>query len=170
MGWSIGDASVSMGLQSSWPVRARTPLLPLPTDYSANAIHICAPNNMPGCQRQRLARGNSPEHRETTFVRRRIRRVADEPGVLRKPVSLQVMRRTLGTAAKINCRTRATLANWRGVLCKRDFVLEYPHSLLLPETSPLTKIRSKENSVWNHSMVYVESLNSDSLSPILTLF
>jgi hypothetical protein len=35
---------------------------------------------------------------------------------------------------------------------------------------PLTKIRSKENGVWNHSMVYVESLNSDSLSLILTLF
>jgi hypothetical protein len=34
-----------MWLQSSWPVRARTPLLPLPTDYSANAIHIFAPNN-----------------------------------------------------------------------------------------------------------------------------
>jgi len=42
-----------MWLQPSWPVRARTPLLPLPTDYSANAIHTFAPNNMPGCQRQR---------------------------------------------------------------------------------------------------------------------
>ena len=49
-------------------------------------------------------------------------------------------------------------------------MLEYPSSLLLPETSPLTKIKGKENSVWNHSMVYVESLNSDSLSSILTLF
>jgi hypothetical protein len=34
-----------MWLQSSWPVRARTPLLPLPTDCSANATHIFAPNN-----------------------------------------------------------------------------------------------------------------------------
>ena len=49
-------------------------------------------------------------------------------------------------------------------------MLEYAHSLLLPETGPLTKIQRKENSVLNHSMVYVESLNSDSLSPILTLF
>jgi hypothetical protein len=31
-----------MWLQLPWPVRARTPLLPLPTDYSANAIHIFA--------------------------------------------------------------------------------------------------------------------------------
>jgi hypothetical protein len=35
-------------LQSSWPVRTRTPLLPLPTDYSANAIHTFAPNNWAG--------------------------------------------------------------------------------------------------------------------------
>jgi hypothetical protein len=52
----------------------------------------------------------------------------------KETVSLQVMRRTLGTTAKINCRARITLTNWRGVLCKRDFVLEYAHSLLLPET------------------------------------
>ena len=49
-------------------------------------------------------------------------------------------------------------------------MLEYPHSLLLPETGPLTRFKSKENGVWNHSVVYVESLISDSLSLIVTLF
>ena len=54
------------------------------------------------------------------------------------------MRRTLQTTAKINCRTRVTLANWRGVLCKMDFLLEYAHSLLLPETGPLTRFKAKK--------------------------
>jgi len=35
-------------LQSSWPMRVRIPLLPLPVDYSANAIHTPAPNNRVG--------------------------------------------------------------------------------------------------------------------------
>jgi hypothetical protein len=83
VGWSIDDASVSMWLQSSWPVRARTPLLPL--SYSAHAIHTCAPNNMPrlpasASRTGKIARtpGNDfPEMEDSTR--------ADEPGVPRKP-------------------------------------------------------------------------------------
>jgi len=33
-------------------------------------------------------------------------------------VSLQVIRRALETTAKVNCRTRVTLANWRGAFAK----------------------------------------------------
>jgi hypothetical protein len=99
-----------MWLQSSWPVRARTPLLALPTDYSANAIHIFESNNMPGCQCQRPARGNSPEHLEPTREMGNSMRCGRAPSSL-ETVRLQVARRTLGTTAKINCRTRVTLAN-----------------------------------------------------------
>jgi hypothetical protein len=108
--WVGAPVTRAHGLRSSWPVRARRPLLPLPTDYSANAIHIFAPNNMLGCQCQRPARGNSPEHQETTREMENSMRCGRARSS-QETVHLQVVRRTLGTTAKINCRTRVTLAN-----------------------------------------------------------
>ena len=68
----------------------------------------------------------------------------------KETVSFQVMRRTLGTTAKINSRTRAILGELQVVLGGSEFALEYPHSLLLPETGSFTRFKPKR-------MVWLES-------------
>jgi len=113
------------------------------THYSAHAIHICAPNNLPRLPASALARGNSPEHGETTREMENSMRCGRARSS-KETERLQVVRRTLGTTAKINSWTRVTLGNWRGVLCKRDFLFEYQHSLLLPDNGPLTRFKAKK--------------------------
>jgi hypothetical protein len=121
VGWSTGDASVSMWLQSPCPVRARTAVLPFHSLFRPWDTHL---------RTEQPAKVASVSSRAGKFARtpgNDLREMEDSTRCGRAPssketVSLQVVRRTFGTTAKINYRTRVTLA---GGPCERDFVLAY---------------------------------------------